>query len=681
MTTSVLAVRDLDVSVARGPRRLLAVDDVGFEVPEGGSLGIVGESGSGKSLTLRALMALLPPAARAERGVLELGGQPLPLSGADARKARRRRLAMVFQDPLSGLDPVKNVGVQVAEVPRRVLGESRTASWRRTIELLGLVGLPDPERNSRSFPHQLSGGMRQRVVIAMALATEPKVLLCDEPTTALDVTVQAQVLDLLAGLRSRLGLAIVFVSHDLAVVRQVCDQLAVMYAGKFVETGPRQRCSSVLHIPTPLVSSRLSSTSTSRTSPPGRSPGMPPDLAHLPPGCPFAPRCRFETVDCTMVRPALSPFKSDGSPRATRCIHPERLEPGRIGAWAVGAWAGLGGAGVNLELGSPAEHQRDGLLSPERAATDAGHIPAEVLLAADQLHVSFPSGGGQRVTAVEDVSFSVAAGETLGIVGESGCGKTTVARCLAGLLRPDSGTVSLRGSPLSTRRTRQEHRAIQLVFQDPYSSLNPRLSVRSVLRELLVANGLARGEGLERRCRELMSLVGLPIGALDGYPSSFSGGQRQRIAIARALAVEPQVIVADEPISALDVSVQAAVLALFTELRDELGIGIVLISHNLAAVRQVCDRVAVMYLGRVVEIGRRDDIFDDPRHPYTKALLAAAPRLRARGQGRARALKESPRARRPGPAVARSIPAAQGPSRYAATFCPRCYLPPPGATG
>ena len=330
MTTSVLAVRDLDVSVARGPRRLLAVDDVGFEIPEGGSLGIVGESGSGKSLTLRALMALLPPAARAERGVLELGGQPLPLSGADARKARRRRLAMVFQDPLSGLDPVKNVGVQVAEVPRRVLGESRTASWRRTIELLGLVGLPDPERNSRSFPHQLSGGMRQRVVIAMALATEPKVLLCDEPTTALDVTVQAQVLDLLAGLRSRLGLAIVFVSHDLAVVRQVCDQLAVMYAGKFVETGP---ASEVLERPAHPYTVGLLEAVVDLDEPnlaPRSIPGMPPDLAHLPPGCPFAPRCRFETVDCTMVRPTLSPFKSDGSPRATRCIHPERLEPGRL---------------------------------------------------------------------------------------------------------------------------------------------------------------------------------------------------------------------------------------------------------------------------------------------------------------------------------------------------------------
>ena len=276
-------------------------------------------------------------------------------------------------------------------------------------------------------------------------------------------------------------------------------------------------------------------------------------------------------------------------------------------------------------LGPPAEHQRAG-----PALTEAKGASAQVLLAADQLHVSFPSGTGPRLTAVEDVSFTVAARETVGIVGESGCGKTTVARCLVGLLQPDSGTVSLRGAALSARRTRQEHRAIQLVFQDPYSSLNPRLSVRSVLRELLVTNHLARGNGVERRCQELMGLVGLPPGALDGYPSSFSGGQRQRIAIARALAVEPQVIVADEPISALDVSVQAAILALFTELRDEMGLAIVIISHNLAAVRQVCDRVAVMYLGRIVEIGRRDEIFDDARHPYTRALLAAAPRVRGR---------------------------------------------------
>jgi oligopeptide transport system ATP-binding protein len=249
-------------------------------------------------------------------------------------------------------------------------------------------------------------------------------------------------------------------------------------------------------------------------------------------------------------------------------------------------------------------------------------------LAAENLCVSFPAGRGQRLTAVEDVSLSVSEGETLGIVGESGSGKSTVARCLVGLLRPGSGTVSLRGELLGPRRTREQRRAVQLVFQDPYSSLNPRLTVRSVLSELLVFHGLAAGEALERRCQELMGLVGLPADALDGYPSSFSGGQRQRIAIARVLAVEPQVVVADEPISSLDVSVQAAILALFADLRDRLGIGMVLISHNLAVVRNICDRAAVMYLGRIVEVGEREEIFTDPRHPYTRALLAAAPRLR-----------------------------------------------------
>jgi oligopeptide transport system ATP-binding protein len=263
------------------------------------------------------------------------------------------------------------------------------------------------------------------------------------------------------------------------------------------------------------------------------------------------------------------------------------------------------------------------------------------LLEANGLNVSFPAGRGQRLTAVEDVSFTVSEGESLGIVGESGCGKSTVAKCLVGLVSPASGRVSLRGVPLGARRTSEQHRAVQLVFQDPYSSLNPRLPVRSVLEELLSFHGLARGDGLRRRCRELMALVGLPEDALAGYPSSFSGGQRQRIAIARALAVEPRVIVADEPISALDVSVQAAILALFADLRDRLGIGIVLISHNLAAVRHVCDRAAVMYLGRIVELGDKEQIFGDPRHPYTKALLAAAPRLRG-GRPAARLKGEPP---------------------------------------
>jgi len=282
------------------------------------------------------------------------------------------------------------------------------------------------------------------------------------------------------------------------------------------------------------------------------------------------------------------------------------------------------GRGPHLHRLGPSLHQVPATPGrpPERERS------APPLLAAENLYVSFPVGRGHRLTAVEDVSLTVSEGETLGIVGESGCGKSTVARCLAGLLRPGSGTVSLRGELLGARRTREQRRAVQLVFQDPYSSLNPRLSVRSVLAELLVFHGLAQGDGVERRCQELMALVDLPADALDGYPSSFSGGQRQRIAIARALAVEPQVVVADEPISSLDVSVQAAILALFADLRDRLGIAMVLISHNLAVVRHICDRAAVMYLGRVVEVGEREEIFADPRHPYTRALLTAAPRLR-----------------------------------------------------
>ncbi len=325
MSDAVLKVRDLTVSVGRGSRRHVAVDDIGFEVPAGGSLGVVGESGSGKSLTLRALMALLPPGVHAERGGVELAGQSLPFSGPGARRARRGRLAMVFQDPLSGLDPVHTVGAQIAEVPRRLLGASASASRRRAVELLRLVGMPDPERRWHAFPHQLSGGMRQRALIAMALASEPKVLLCDEPTTALDVTVQAQVLELLDDLRQRLGVAVVFVSHDLAVVRQVCEQLAVMYTGRLVETGPT---SKVLDGPAHpytlgLLEAVVDLDDLDRR--PRTIPGTLPDLAHVPAGCPFHPRCRFASEDCAGELPGWRYFDDGDAARGTACKYPERV--------------------------------------------------------------------------------------------------------------------------------------------------------------------------------------------------------------------------------------------------------------------------------------------------------------------------------------------------------------------
>ncbi len=328
MSGALLRVRDLTVSVGRGERRYVAVRDVGFEVPAGGSLGVVGESGSGKSLTLRALMALLPRGVRAESGVVELAGEALPFTGPGARRARRGRLAMVFQDPLSGLDPVYTVGTQVAEVPRRVLGASAGASRRRAVELLRLVGMPDPERRAHAFPHQLSGGMRQRVLIAMALASEPKVLLCDEPTTALDVTVQAQVLELLDDLRRRLGVAVVFVSHDLAVVRQVADELAVMYTGRVVETGP---ASEVLGNPAHpytlgLLEAVVDLDDTAHA--PKAIPGALPDLAHVPSGCPFHPRCRFASDDCALSDPGFRYLGDGDADRGTACKYPERVMAG-----------------------------------------------------------------------------------------------------------------------------------------------------------------------------------------------------------------------------------------------------------------------------------------------------------------------------------------------------------------
>ena len=325
MSAPVLNVRELTVSVGRAGRRYLAVDNIGFEVPAGGSLGVVGESGSGKSLTLRALMALLPSGVRAESGVVELEGEPLAFDGPGARRSRRGRLAMVFQDPLSGLDPVHTVGSQVAEVPRRVLGTSRAVARQRAVDLLRLVGLPDPERRSHVFPHQLSGGMRQRALIAMALASEPKVLLCDEPTTALDVTVQAQVLELLDDVRHRFGVAVVFVSHDLAVVRQVSDQLAVMYTGRIVETGPT---TEVLGHPchpytVGLLGAVVDLDDVDQR--PRTIPGLLPDLAHLPGGCSFHPRCRFASDDCATDVPALRPLEMEIDERRTACKYPERI--------------------------------------------------------------------------------------------------------------------------------------------------------------------------------------------------------------------------------------------------------------------------------------------------------------------------------------------------------------------
>ncbi|SEP15334.1 ATP-binding cassette domain-containing protein [Amycolatopsis saalfeldensis] len=502
-----------------------AVDSLGFEVAPGRTVGIVGESGSGKSLSLRAIMGILPGAARVTSGRLWLGETELPLTGKGIRAARRQRPAMVFQDPLAALNPVMRVGDLIAEVPRRVFGHSAAHSRRLALELMRQVRLPDPERLARAYPHQLSGGQRQRIMIAAALAAEPEVLLCDEPTTALDVTVQAAVLDLLAEITQRAGPAVVFVSHDLAVISQVADEIIVLREGLRLEAGPT---SAVLAGPgTDYTRTLLESV----IELPGR-----PDAAGVESPAVSVPRLAARGIGVTYrhaARPAL--------------------------------------AGVDLTV-----HSR-------------------------QIH---------------------------GLVGESGSGKTTLARVLTGALKTDAGTVEWDGTPLGRRRGRAQLRAIQMVFQGPYASLDPRMTVRQTLTELLRPGGTTGRSALEARCRELLDQVAMPASALDRVPGQFSGGQRQRIAIARALAVEPSLLVADEPTSALDVSAQSAILELLAGLRDSAGLSVVLISHNLAVVNEICDEVSVIHQGEIVEAGPTRAIFANPAHAYTRRLIESVPRLR-----------------------------------------------------
>ena len=526
-----LRLAGLSVSFPAGSGRTEVVRSVDLELPAGSTLGIVGESGSGKSITLRALMGLLPTSATVESGTLQLAGTPVPLVGRGVRAARRRRLAMVFQDPLAALDPVMTVGAQIAEVPRRVFGESRGAARESALRLLESVRLPNPERAAAAYPHQLSGGQRQRAVIAMALACRPEVLLCDEPTTALDVTIQAEILDLLRDLRATSGLSMVFVSHDLAVVSAMADRILVLRDGGVVEAGTTAQ---VIDEPRRPYTRAL--------------------------------------LDAVLELPA---------PQA---------------------------------IPSPASH-------PEAAADP-------VLLRAGGITVSY--GGDGLVKALDDVDLAVRFRHIHGIVGESGSGKTTLAKVLTGQLRPAVGSVALGADTLPERRTREPLSDIQMIYQDPYSSLDPRMTIRQTLTELLrLVRGLPRRQ-LESRCAELLDQVSMPASALDGYPGQFSGGQRQRIAIARALAVEPRVLVADEPTSALDVSVQAQVLDLLGRLRDDLDLTMVVISHNLAVIRHLCDDVSVMLNGVIVESGPAAAVLDHPSASYTRALIAAVPRMKGR---------------------------------------------------
>lgn len=598
----VLSVDDLTVSFPSEQGRVTAVRGLSYQVSPGEVLGIVGESGSGKSVSSMAVMGLLPPQAKVTGSIRFQGRELLGRSDTELSQIRGRRISMIFQDPLSALTPVYTVGDQVAEALRVHSAQSRRAASARAVELLDLVGIPSAAQRARAFPHEFSGGMRQRVVIAMAIANDPDLIIADEPTTALDVTVQAQVLAVLATAREVTGAGIVLITHDLGVVAGFADRVQVMYAGRTVETGPVNEI--FYHPRMPYTRGLLASiprVDTGPSQPLIPIEGQPPSLAELGPGCPFAPRCPLVIERCLTTEPDLLPVSDTHLCACHRSGEPHVLETERT---------------------NPSLNYRD--LSPERSA----------ILRVEHLVRHYPVRKGAilrrqvgTVRAVDDISFELREQETLGLVGESGCGKSSTLMEILKLAAPSQGRIEVLGTDvaaLDRRRRMQLRRDLQVVFQDPIASLDPRLPVFDVLAEPLSAHGVATTE-IRRQVPELLKMVGLRPEHAGRYPAEFSGGQRQRIGIARALALEPKVLVLDEPVSALDVSIQAGVLNLLSELQVRLGLALLFVAHDLAVVRHIADRVAVMYLGKIVEIGPINAVYTAPQHPYTQALLSAIP--------------------------------------------------------
>jgi peptide/nickel transport system ATP-binding protein len=602
----VLNVANLSVAITLPTSVVHAAGNVDLHVGAGETLGLVGESGSGKSMTALAVMGLLPPGGTVTAGSVTFGGRNLTALRPDRmRRIRGNELAMVFQDPLTSLDPTKTIGYQVAEPVRQHRGASKAAALNQAVETLALVGMPRPREIAENYPHQLSGGLRQRAMIAMALICQPKLLIADEPTTALDVTIQAQILDLLAGLKEQLGMAMLLITHDLGVIAGHADRVSVMYAGRIVETtGTSPLFRGMRHPYTQALLASIPRLSQDPAQPLPAIGGLPPDLAHPPSGCRFAARCRYARDQCRAEEPPLS--GTEGEHRFA-CWHPVDgpLPPGpaTVTTAAPGPRSGPADRGPLLEL-------RD--LVKEYPVTSGAVLRRTVA----------------AVHAASGVSFSVPAGSTFGLVGESGCGKTTVGKMIVALEKPDSGDVRLAGLDLATLRgqaLRRQRRDLQLMFQDPLASLDPRMRVGAILAEPLAVQDAGRRPDRRRRVLELLGEVGLPASAVERYPHEFSGGQRQRIGLARALALNPRLIVADEPVSALDVSIRAQVLNLMKRLQASYGLTYVVISHDLTVVRYLADRIGVMYLGKMVELGSGDDIYARAAHPYTAGLIGAIP--------------------------------------------------------
>ena len=607
-----LEVENLHVHFVTTRGVVRAVEGISYKVKPGETVALVGESGCGKSVSSLAIMRLLArPAGRVVAGrILFQGRDLLDLPEDEMRKIRGRDIAMIFQEPMTSLNPVLTIGFQIMEPLLIHLGMTEAAARARAGDLLKMVGIPDAERRLDQYPHQFSGGMRQRVMIAIALSCNPKLIIADEPTTALDVTIQAQILKLMKDLSRDLGIALVIITHNLGVVARYADRVNVMYAARLAEQGA---AAAVFAKPLHPYTDGLLRSVPRLDRPRGRKletiEGLPPNLLDPPPGCRFAPRCPARLDACVAAPPPLAEVEPH---RYSACIRAQEL-------------AQVGPAGLGLQSANPQ--------APVAKALDK----AKPLLRVHDLHTYFEVGAGFQVfrnrrlevRAVDGLSFEVFRGETLGLVGESGCGKTTVGRTLLRLEQPTSGEIIFDGANVTRvegRELKDYRRKIQVIFQDPYSSLNPRMTVGEIIAEpMLVYRLVPDRKAARARVAELLTQVGLFEYMAERYPHELSGGQRQRVGIARALAMEPAFIVCDEPVSALDVSIQAQIINLLEDLQQKFGLTFLFIAHDLAVVRHISDRVIVMYLGKVMEVADRDTLYAEPLHPYTKALLDAVP--------------------------------------------------------
>ena len=611
MNTPLLQIKDLhtDIEIRSGVVR--ALSGVDLHVNPGETLGIVGESGSGKTMTALSLMGLLPQGGKVSSGSIILDGQDLTqLPLKEKRKLRGTKVGMIFQDPLTSLNPTMKIGLQVCEPLRVHEGLSKKEALERAVEILKRVGMPRPEVVINNYPHQLSGGMRQRVMIAMALVCKPRILIADEPTTALDVTTQMQILDLIDELRDEYKMGVILITHDLGVVAGHTDRVAVMYAGRIVETAPTK---TLFTEPKHRYTSSLMAALPERALAAGTKlfsiPGAPPSLTNLPVGCRFAARCLWATDECRAGYPSLSGDET----HTFSCYHPVQE----------------GDESPAVLQGKLDSNKTDG------AAENVPQISHETLLDVKEASREYESAGSgffKRekgvVSAVDRVSITVNKGETYGLVGESGCGKSTVGRLIAGLEPPSGGAIELDGRDLATLKGRDAvriHRDVQMMFQDSYAAMDPRMRIDQILAEPMSIQKTGNARQIAERIMEILEQVGLTEEILDRYPHEFSGGQLQRIGFARSLTLAPDLIVADEPVSALDVSVQAQVLNLMKDLQQELGLSYLFISHDLAVVQYMADRIGVMYLGRIVEEGPAHEVVKNPKHPYTKALIDSIP--------------------------------------------------------